>query len=589
VAAPLCLAAEASDRDNFFHAIYPRAPRNCREAPVPTSEIALAGVASGLERSIGNPVRFDIRWLGAIHALLFLGGYALLLGLLRPLSAMARAALSLLALWIFADIGTLAYFNSFYTDVAALLGTLAATMLAVRLLDSPGVRLLVLFGLAALLAITSKAQHGLFGLMPAGFAVLMAHRATDRRARVAGVTVAVSLFAATVWIVAATPAWYSAEARFNLIFYRILPHSSSPGRDLAELGLDAGDARYIGMHSFLSGGPMENPAWVAAFEHRCTFGGVLRFYLRRPSIPWTILRDDLEKDGWARRVPGLANFTRESGRPEGTIATSLGSWSALRTSMARAWPPQIFFWLVLLPAVAIWYAARHPVPVVRALAGTLTSVALLAWGEFLLACLTDTLETPRHLTLFHLFTDLAIFLGAVLAAYSIEAACAVSLRRSAGIVTAAALVVFAGAIVKSEVFPPVTIVPATWDPGAAAVDDASSAISYAGKWSSGTFASAFRGTLTFSDDPGAAARFSFDGVELQYAFTRAPNRGIAEVFIDGAARGTVDLYAPQVVWQAHTVFAGLATGRHTAEIRVLGRHNSLSSGDFVDVDGFAVR
>ena len=57
-----------------------------------------------------------------------------MLTLLRPLTAIARFALSLLALWIFADIGLLSYFNSFYSDVPAVLGGLATALLAVNLL-----------------------------------------------------------------------------------------------------------------------------------------------------------------------------------------------------------------------------------------------------------------------------------------------------------------------------------------------------------------------------------------------------------------------------------------------------------------------
>ena len=38
--------------------------------------------------------------------------------------------------------------------------------------------------------------------------------------------------------------------------------------------------------------------------------------------------------------------------------------------------------------------------------------------------------------------------------------------------------------------------------------------------------------------PGAEIRFAFEGGELTYVFTRAANRGIAAVTIDGLAKGT---------------------------------------------------
>ena len=85
VAGPLCLASAEPERENFFHPWYVRSQANCFDARVPSSERAIAWLASPLERTLGNPARFDIRWLGAIHALLFLGFYYSVLTLLRPL------------------------------------------------------------------------------------------------------------------------------------------------------------------------------------------------------------------------------------------------------------------------------------------------------------------------------------------------------------------------------------------------------------------------------------------------------------------------------------------------------------------------
>jgi hypothetical protein len=177
-------------------------------------------------------------------------------------------------------------------------------------------------------------------------------------------------------------------------------------------------------------------------------------------------------------------------------------------------------------------------------------------------------------------------------ASALEAACPVSFRRPAFALVAAGLAILVASIVKSEVFAAAGPVAPYWNRialMASAVDDASPAVVYSGHWSAGTFRSAFRGTLTFSDEPGAVARFAFQGVELQYVYTKAPNRGMALVTIDGTVRRTIDLYDPQIVWQGRAVFGGLPPGPHRAEIQVLGRHNSASSGDFIDIDALMGR
>jgi len=586
VAGPVCLASADRTAENFFHPLYLRANQNCYTPHVPMAEIVLARVASGVEQTVSDRTRFDIRWLGAVHCLLFLAFYFAVLRLLRPLGGIARFSLSLLALWIFADIGTLAYFNSFYSDTAAILGGLLAAILAAHLLadEKSTPWTMVWFGLAALLYVTSKAQHGLFGLLPAGLALLLGWREKSA----ISLAVGMGLLAGTVRIETSSPGWYTAQAQFDVVFFRILKESPTPAQDLAELGLSSGDARFIGLTAYVHGGPMENRQWVENFRERCTYRNIARLYLRHPSRAWAILRGDLEQQAWQRRAPGLANFAKSSGRPEGAMDTSLGTWSALRTWSERKWPAQIVVWLVLLPAAGLWFGVRGASRRQRGIVWTIVGVSLVAMGEFAVACLADATETPRHLIMFHIFTDAAIFLELALAAGVLEAACPARLRKPAFALTAAGVAIFAVFVVRAEVFPAAIPVSLLWD-RAGAVDDTSPAVVYSGNWQSGPFTSAYNGTLTYSDEPGAVARYSFDGTGLRYVYTKAPNRGMAVVTIDGTVYRTIDLYAPQIEWQASTVIDGLSPDPHRVEIQVAGRRHPASSGDFIDIDALVGR
>jgi hypothetical protein len=95
-------------------------------------------------------------------------------------------------------------------------------------------------------------------------------------------------------------------------------------------------------------------------------------------------------------------------------------------------------------------------------------------------------------------------------------------------------------------------------------------------------------TVSYSGDAGAEVRFAFEGKALRWIFTRAQNRGIAEITIDGVSQGTIDLYSPDVVWQSQQRYCCFPPGRHEAIIRVLGTHSSGSSGQYVDVDAIFV-
>ena len=120
-------------------------------------------------------------------------------------------------------------------------------------------------------------------------------------------------------------------------------------------------------------------------------------------------------------------------------------------------------------------------------------------------------------------------------------------------------------------------------------DDFDPAIRFTGEWSHDeSFPQPDLHTISYIDLAGAEASLTFDGKALTYVFTRAPNRGVAEVAIDGASQGTVDLYSDRIEWQTRQRFCCFQPGRHVFTIRVTGNANPKSGGRFVDVDSLVV-
>jgi hypothetical protein len=119
-------------------------------------------------------------------------------------------------------------------------------------------------------------------------------------------------------------------------------------------------------------------------------------------------------------------------------------------------------------------------------------------------------------------------------------------------------------------------------------DDTDDAIDYVGAWSHGNFEGARGGTLSYSRDAGAVARATFQGSEITYIYTKAFNRGIAEIRIDGISKGNIDLFSPNIVWQARNAFGGLRRGKHTVEVLVTGNKNLKAADSYVDVDALIV-
>lgn len=120
-------------------------------------------------------------------------------------------------------------------------------------------------------------------------------------------------------------------------------------------------------------------------------------------------------------------------------------------------------------------------------------------------------------------------------------------------------------------------------------DDSDPAIVFEGPWIHDKgWPRAHNHTVTYSSLPGSTVRFAFQGSSLAYIYTKAANRGRAEIAIDGAREPILDLYAPKPEWQSRTVFK-LSAGRHLAIITVLPDENPKSADRFIDVDAFEVR
>jgi hypothetical protein len=77
------------------------------------------------------------------------------------------------------------------------------------------------------------------------------------------------------------------------------------------------------------------------------------------------------------------------------------------------------------------------------------------------------------------------------------------------------------------------------------------------------------------------------GTSIALVSTTGPDRGIAQVTLDGTVVGTVDLYSPTlqtgvVVWSKD----GLNGVGHTLKLTVTTQKNAASTGNKVDADAY---
>ena len=97
------------------------------------------------------------------------------------------------------------------------------------------------------------------------------------------------------------------------------------------------------------------------------------------------------------------------------------------------------------------------------------------------------------------------------------------------------------------------------------------------------------GSAAFSVEATGRATLSFTGTGASWIGWRGPQQGIANVYLDNVAVGSIDAYAPANAVQTVLYSSPpLPLGPHTLAIEVTRTKNAASSDYFVAVDAFDV-
>jgi hypothetical protein len=114
-------------------------------------------------------------------------------------------------------------------------------------------------------------------------------------------------------------------------------------------------------------------------------------------------------------------------------------------------------------------------------------------------------------------------------------------------------------------------------------------IVYSGNWYSNASGAHSAGLAALTNTRGARATLTFTGTGISWRGFRDQWSGIATVYVDGEAKGTIDCYLGAAQPQA-TLFVvnGLSAGEHRLTIEVTGRKGAGSQGTWVWIDAFDV-
>jgi hypothetical protein len=387
---------------------YHRAPDYCWDSGLVTSAMLPLHVALTMAKPFSGD-RFDLRWLGAVYAVLFLAAFATIQRMARGLGPVARLVVPGSIFVVFCGASYIPWFNSFYFDTASYVFLWFAALAFVRLMLRERVTTWDLFvALASALVFeTSKSQHTALALPLISCFWLRFGRATFPGIpwRI-GATVAV--VAAAVLMFATAPPWYQTVNSFNALFYQSLPHSPDPGGDLARLGMDPAMVRYVGKHSFLPDSPMQDARETERLGRFLSVRSLTVYYLSHPRVAGLVFRSALAEGSLQRvrmqmgtRQYRLGNYEKSAGKAPEAQSHFFDFWSDIKAAAFGNRPVLYGSYAAGLLA-ALWVLSMRARLV--AIAAVWTAMVVLA----AVLVMFDGVDTGRHLFLFNAMLDMTV-------------------------------------------------------------------------------------------------------------------------------------------------------------------------------------
>ncbi|XID91752.1 hypothetical protein ACF3MZ_25160 [Paenibacillaceae bacterium WGS1546] len=389
-----------------------------------STHVALVAIAGWIGRAIDGEI-FDVRILGALYTAMFAFAVALLVKHApspngRQPALIATALLAAALLFVFGDIGYVAYFHSFFGEPYALVAMLfaLAAALAIASASRPSALMLALFVAAAAAVATSKIQNAPLGFAFALLAWRMARLRDDRKWRRQAWTGAVVLLVVSSLMIVAAPNRLKHANLYQSVFYGVLKDSPDVSRDMKELGIPAKYAVLAGTNYFQKNTaiPQNDPILRREVLDKLGHKDIALYYLRHPSRFAQKIERAAANAAYIRPAY-LGNYEATAGKPPGALSHAFSAWSGFK---AAHMPRNAGFYLAFFAAYGLGLAClwlRAATRGRRLAAETLAVVALTGVFSFVIPLIGDgEADLGKHLFMFNVCFDMmviSVFAGTV--------------------------------------------------------------------------------------------------------------------------------------------------------------------------------
>ena len=307
-------------------------------------------VAKMLGRLVTDGWSFDIRFLGFLYLLLFLPALCILVKAATDRLATFGQKLvpTILAVLMFADVGYLTYFNSFYPEALILICLMYMAGAAMNLQKKSRYEFLwlLLFAVSGMLLCFVRRYCLLAGLVGSVFCLAQLYRQPDYGKRIGVVLMAAMMVAASFTSLFWMESDFHDTDRFHAMSRGVLMGSQNPEETLAEFGIDPS-------YSLLTDVSAYEPFPVTTgngqslsegFLDHYTPWDITAYYARHPAQMVSMV-DAAVKTNLEVRRESCGNYEVSAGRPAGGKSVF---WSAYTIFKNRSAPKTIGYLAVLV-------------------------------------------------------------------------------------------------------------------------------------------------------------------------------------------------------------------------------------------------
>jgi len=350
---------EKNPYNNYFVKKYMVGSISSKGSYLENSQNLFINIAKFIDKTITNDLYFDVRFLALIYGILYIPAVYLIVkhACMRMLYFSEAILVAIAALFIFADISYLTYFNSLYPEALWAICLFYVTGWICNFTKNSGSFLsLIMFGIFGVILCTSRQQCGIIGFLLAGFCLKAAFLNKNFIWKGCCILITIVLSVAGVVSLFTLESDFSISSKHHAMTRGVLFQASNPEKALNEFGIDSSYAvlaktSAYDPYPFVIAGSRQ---LYDGFYNKYTYFDIALYYFKHP-VAFIKMMDIAVKGTINLRRSFCSNYEKSAGMP--AMAQSI-FWSGWSFFKEKYMPKTIGFLIVLLALAFAFYSRK---------------------------------------------------------------------------------------------------------------------------------------------------------------------------------------------------------------------------------------